>query len=153
MFKWKKILLIVVCAGVFLFYMGYFNKPEDKVNDFVSAYNHQNVRAMIGMFDNQEVNQMKSAMSFAGKISEATLGIDASELLMDFLPISESLLGYTGSRMDAYIQSTDMDLLHSEAKVYTQISISEDEATENENIIFFLKKKDREWYITDIQEY
>ncbi len=40
---------------------------------------------------------MKSAMSFAGKISEATLGIDASELLMDFLPISESLLEYTGS--------------------------------------------------------
>ncbi len=46
-----------------------------------------------------------------------------------------------------------MDLLHSEAKVYKQILISEDEATENENILFFLKKKDREWYITDIQEY
>lgn len=61
------------------------------------------------------------------------------------MPISEDLLGYTGSRMHAEIQSTDMDFLRNNATVHTSISTESENNTLVENLVFQLKKKDRDW--------
>ncbi|MCA1055204.1 hypothetical protein LCM10_09410 [Rossellomorea aquimaris] len=148
-------LVVMVCAGVFLTYMGYFAKPEDRVNAFVDAYNHQDMNAMFEMVKNPEVDKMKSVLKFTGSISEALLGVNVSELLVDFLPISEDVLGYKGSRMHAEITGSDMDLLRTEATVHAEVrteSSESDQSSEIQDLVFYLMKIDRVWYITDVIE-
>ncbi|MFT9817784.1 hypothetical protein [Lysinibacillus sp. NPDC056185] len=152
MIKWKFIVIIIVCGGIFLSYMGYFDKPEDCIDDFFDAYNQQDVRKMLEIIDNPEVSKIKSVLSFTGVISDALVGVDMGELLLDFMPISEDLLGYTGSRMHADIQSSEMDFLRNRATVHVRVMTESDDKSSVDNLLFKLKKKDRKWYITDVQE-
>ncbi|MEL3970798.1 hypothetical protein AAEO50_00760 [Rossellomorea oryzaecorticis] len=148
----KLFLVAMVCAGVFLSYMGYFEKPEDRVDAFMDAYNRQDINKMFNMVKNPEVDKMKSALKFTGSISKAVLGVDVAELLIDFLPISEDVLGYKGSRMYAVVKGSEMDLLRTEAKVYAEVKTESKNDSEIQNLVFHLKKKDRIWYITDVRE-
>ncbi|QHE63331.1 hypothetical protein FHE72_21835 [Rossellomorea vietnamensis] len=150
--RMKLFLVVMVCAGVFLYYMGYFAKPEERVNAFVDAYNHQDMNKMFEMVKNPEVDKIKSALKFTGSISEAVLGINVAELLIDFLPISEDLLGYKGSRMYAEITGSEMDILRTEATVYAEVKTESNQSNEIQNLVFYLKKVDRTWYITDVKE-
>ena len=151
MIKLGQLLIIIICAGVGLSYMGYFDKPEDRVQSFAEAYNRQDVNEIISMLDTPEVNQLKSTLKLTGAISNAIVGIDVVSLLLDFLPLSEDLLGYTGSRMYIETLSSESDLLRTEATVHTKVITEFENNREEENLVFHLKKKDRIWYITDIQ--
>lgn len=150
--KFGTIMVVIICAGVFLSYMGYFDKPEDRVNDFLAAFNRQDMKEMISMVDNPEVDKIKATLNFAGAISNSVLGVDVSQLLLDFLPISEDLIGYKGARMYADIKSTNMDMFHTDAKVYAVVTTDSNNKRKDENLVFFLKKENRSWYITDIQK-
>ena len=146
-----QLLIILICAGVFLSYMGYFEKPEDRVQEFSEAYNRQDIKKMISMIHHPEVDQIKNTFNFTGAISSALLGVDVVDLLINFMPLSEELLGYTGSRMYIDVQSSESDLLRTEAIVYAKVKTEYEGVSEEEHLVFYLKKKDRLWYITDIK--
>jgi hypothetical protein len=153
MFNWKFIGIFIVCAGVFLYYFGYFEKPEDRVEDFIEAFNNNDLREMMDMIDNPDVNQLKSGLGFIGTLSDAILGVDMYELLLDFLPISEGLLGSDGMNMNVYdVHSVDMDILRTEATVVVEVEVESDGGYEMELWEVDLEKKDREWIIKDIIE-
>ena len=153
MFNLKFLGVIIICAGVLLYYFGYFEKPEDRVEDFIEAVNNNDLREMIGMIDNPDINKMENGLSLVGTLSDAILGIDMSELLLDFLPISESLLGSDGMNMYLYdVYSVDMDILRTEAIVVAEVEIEIDGSNETELWEVELEKKDREWIIKDIIE-
>ncbi|ANU17894.1 hypothetical protein BBI11_13005 [Planococcus maritimus] len=146
-----QLVIILICAGVFLSYMGYFEKPEDRVQEFSEAYNRQDIKKMISMIRHPEVDQINNTFNFAGAISNALLGVDVAELLINFMPLSEELLGYTGSRMYIDVQSSESDLLRTEAVVHAKVKTEYEGVSEEENLVFYLEKKDRLWYITDIK--
>ena len=145
------ILVLLIFFGIVLSYLGYFDKPEDRVNSFLDAYNRQDLTGMMDMIDNPEVDKLGNALGLTGTISEALLGVNVADLLVDFMPLSEDLMGYEGSRMFAKINSVDMDLLRTEAKVYADVTAKFENESEQESLVFYLKKKDRNWYITDVQ--
>ena len=62
--------VLLIFVGVVIAYLGYFEKPEDRVNSFVDAYNRQDLAGMIEMVDNPEVDEIKSVLNFTGMISE-----------------------------------------------------------------------------------
>ena len=151
MTRFRGIFLLLIFFGIVLFYLGYFDKPEDRVNSFLDAYNRQDLTGMMEMIDNPEVDKVENALGLTGTISEALLGVNVADLLVDFMPLSEDLMGYEGSRMFAQIQSVDMDLLRTEAKVYADVTAKFENESEQDSLVFYLKKKDRNWYITDVQ--
>ena len=121
------------------------------MNSFLDAYNRQDLTGMMEMIDNPEVDKLQNALGLTGTISEALLGVNVADLLVDFMPLSEDLMGYEGSRMFAQIKSVDMDLLRTEAKVYADVTAKFENESEQDSLVFYLKKKDRNWYITDVQ--
>ena len=153
MFNWKIFGVIIICAGVFLYYLGYFEKPEDRVEEFIEAINNKDLREMMDMMDNPEVRQVKSSLGLIGTLSDSILGIDMSELLLDFLPISESVLGSDGMNMYlSDVRSVDMDILRTEATVVVEVDVESDYDEETEVWEVELEKQDHEWMIKDIVE-
>ena len=106
---------------------------------------------MMEMMIIQRSDKLENALGLTGTISEALLGVNVADLSVDFMPLSEDLMGYEGSCMFAQIKSVVLDLLRTEAKVYADVTTKFENESEQESLVFYLKKKDRNWYITDIQ--
>src|SRR5699024_11592234 len=95
----KVILIICLIAGVLAVavYLGYFDKPEAKVQEFTDAHNDQDVERMLEILDSAEIDQLKGTMKITGKISEALVGMDVTDILLDVFPLMKEFADMDGA--------------------------------------------------------
>lgn len=151
----KVILIICLIAGVLAvpFYLGYFDKPEAKVQEFTDAHNDQDVERMLEILDSAEIDQLKGTMKITGKISEALVGMDVTDILLDVFPLMKEFADMDGAPyMSVDVQEVKTNLSKNDAQVYGDVIYETEKEREEVKAVFYLHKKDRSWYISDFEE-
>lgn len=133
--------------------MDYFDKPETKVQEFADARNDQDVEGMLDILDSPEIDQLKRTMKITGKISEALVGMDVTDMLLDVFPLMKEFTDRDGApHMSVDVQEVESNLSRSEAQVYGNVTYETEEETEEVKTVFYLHKNNRTWYISDFEE-
>lgn len=133
--------------------MDYFDKPETKVQEFTDARNNQDIEGMLDILDSPEIDQLKRTMKITGKISEALVGMDVIDMLLDVFPLMKEFTDRDGApHMSVDVQEVESNLSRSEAQVYGNVTYETEEETEEVKAVFYLHKNNRTWYISDFEE-
>ena len=144
----KKLIALLLVIGIvagFAYYGGYLKtdeqKIEDRMNDFLKAYNSGDFNGALESFDSKTRNTYKSVMNIGNALIGLTgFGVDVSDLFTLGVSLSEGDLLQFDELQITFLSDT-------KATVSTIMYYQGYQESYSKKVQFTLIKEDNDWYI------